>query len=195
VGGALFLLKYWRHYNELPREKNRELLLVSPGILSVDCTFKAGGSSRVGMVLGFPWKANLYIEWTYAKSMGLVDTCAKIKWACDHFIDWKTNTPMIGKVLIEKAANGEAVVDTLKDEVAGLVLCGVGADKMSRANAALPRVEAGNVRLKKDAPWDEEFTSELAQFPNGTYDDLVDAFAQLMAEVNAGGGNWRGLYS
>ncbi len=183
-GGGMFKLTFWRYYDELPREQNRELLLVSPGILSVDCTFKEGGSSRVGMVLGFPWKANLYIEWAFAKSMGIVDTCNKIRWAYDHFIDWKTKTRMIGKVLIEAKANGEAVVDTLGDEIPGLVLCNVKGDKMARANACIPRTEAGNVRLKRDAPWNEEFTGELGQFPNGTYDDLVDAYTQLMAELN-----------
>lgn len=192
-GGAMFLLKHWRRYDELPREENRQLLTVSPGILSVDCDFKKGGTSRVGMVLGFPKEANLFIEWTFAESLGFTGTVEKIQWAWEHFVDWKTGQRMIGKILIENKANGEAVADYLGAKIPGIVLVQPKGDKMSRANAALPRVEAGNVRLKKNAPWDEEFTSELAQFPNGTYDDLVDAFTQLVADLQADG-NWTDLY-
>jgi hypothetical protein len=38
------------------------------------------------------------------------------------------------------------------------------------------RFEAGRVRLPVEAPWLADFESELLAFPNGRYDDQVDAF-------------------
>jgi phage terminase large subunit-like protein len=38
------------------------------------------------------------------------------------------------------------------------------------------RFEAGRVLLPAEAPWLADFESELLSFPNGRYDDQVDAF-------------------
>jgi hypothetical protein len=67
----------------------------------------------------------------------------------------------------------------------------VSADKITRANAAAPPVEAGNVYLPGrrvadvaagyDAPaWVADFIEEAATFPNGRNDDQVDAFSQAI---------------
>jgi predicted phage terminase large subunit-like protein len=48
-------------------------------------------------------------------------------------------------------------------------------DKVTRARALAARYEAGKVFHVKGAPGIAQLESELASFPNGEHDDLVDA--------------------
>jgi predicted phage terminase large subunit-like protein len=82
--------------------------------------------------------------------------------------------------LVEDKANGPAVIQSLKHEVAGLIEVNPEGGKMSRAAAVSPEVEAGNWYLPHPslAAWVEDFIEECASFPNGTYDDQVDAWSQ-----------------
>ncbi len=191
-GGGLFKLEHWRHYDELPRDKNRRILKCGKGLMSVDCTFgegKAGAKKkrdRVGIVVFFPWKTTRYIHYVYAKRMGIVETMATIRRIYDEMIDPTTGDHMIGKILVEAKANGEAVIELMTDEIPGIVGYIPLGDKRSRANATVPVVEAGNCRVRRDQPWSDEFKSELAAFPNGAVDDLVDAFTQGVTEMASG---------
>jgi predicted phage terminase large subunit-like protein len=47
-------------------------------------------------------------------------------------------------------------------------------------NAETARIEAGAVSLPRRAPWLDEFKRELMAFPNGRYDDQVDALSQAL---------------
>ena len=190
-GGAMFKLADWRHYDELPRDRPGNLQ-TGQGVLSVDCTFGAGKPGkplrdRVAFVVVFPkGKATRFIDYAFAERMGIKETIRKIKEIYEMYTDPRTGGPMIGKVLIESKANGEAVIELLEDEIPGCVPFIPKGDKMSRANACLPTVEAGNIRIRKNAPWDEPFTSELAAFPTGANDDYVDAFTQAITEMAVG---------
>ena len=57
-------------------------------------------------------------------------------------------------------------------------------DKVFRANAVLPEVESGCWFLPHpdECPWIVDFIEELAVFPNGKHDDMVDAFTMLAKE-------------
>jgi predicted phage terminase large subunit-like protein len=61
-------------------------------------------------------------------------------------------------------------------------------DKISRAHAASPRMEAGMVYFP-DERWVDGLESELLSFPNGKHDDQVDALAYGLIEIHriAGG--------
>ena len=54
--------------------------------------------------------------------------------------------------------------------------------KQARAYAVSPQIEAGNVYLPHPdiAPWITGFIEECATFPNGPYDDQVDAMTQAL---------------
>lgn len=82
------------------------------------------------------------------------------------------------KKVIEAKANGPAVIATLKKVITGLVEMEPQGDKMQRANAIAPDVEAGNWHLPNDAHWVSDFVTELCAFPKGANDDIVDAFTQ-----------------
>lgn len=82
--------------------------------------------------------------------------------------------------LVEDKANGPAVIQCLRHEIAGCVEVRPEGGKVSRAAAASPQLESGNWYLPHPllAPWVEEFIGECAAFPNGANDDQVDAWSQ-----------------
>jgi predicted phage terminase large subunit-like protein len=47
-----------------------------------------------------------------------------------------------------------------------------------RFDAAAPWITSGRVQFPQKAPWLTDFINELVAFPNGSYDDQVDAFSQ-----------------
>jgi predicted phage terminase large subunit-like protein len=56
----------------------------------------------------------------------------------------------------------------------------VDSDKETRAHAVTPLIEAGKVFLPESAPWLTTYIDELAVFPNGTNDDIVDSVTQAL---------------
>ncbi|MGI3186787.1 phage terminase large subunit [Nioella aestuarii] len=52
--------------------------------------------------------------------------------------------------------------------------------KVDRMVIQSPKLEGGQVRLPRAAPWKERFLAEAAAFPNGKYDDQVDSMSQAL---------------
>ena len=75
-------------------------------------------------------------------------------------------------VLIEDAANGPAVLQTLRRRVPGMLPITAKGSKETRAHAVAPLVEAGQVRFHHRA---QPLVEEAIRFPKGSK-DLVDAF-------------------
>jgi len=82
--------------------------------------------------------------------------------------------------LVEDKANGPAVISALRLKVRGLLPVKPQGGKLSRAQAILPLVAAGNVWLPnpQEQPWVEHFLAEASAFPVGAHDDQVDAMSQ-----------------
>lgn len=58
----------------------------------------------------------------------------------------------------------------------------VTGDKETRAKPLSSQVEAGNVKLVR-GPWNEDFLSEMENFPDGAHDDQVDAASDAFDEL------------
>ena len=56
---------------------------------------------------------------------------------------------------------------------------------MTRVHAVSPLFEAGMV-WAPDETWAEELIEEVASFPNGEYDDLVDSMTQALMRYRQG---------
>ena len=67
---------------------------------------------------------------------------------------------------------------------------------MARAAAVSPLIEAGNVYLPHPQmfPWVSDFIEECAAFPNGKYDDQVDAMTQALLWWNTAPVHYRITY-
>ncbi|WP_151829027.1 phage terminase large subunit [Acinetobacter radioresistens] len=59
----------------------------------------------------------------------------------------------------------------------------VSGDKITRAQPFAAQVNVGNVKMLK-GDWNKAFIEELRNFPNGKYDDQVDAGSDAFNEVN-----------
>jgi predicted phage terminase large subunit-like protein len=82
-------------------------------------------------------------------------------------------------ILIEDKASGQSLIQELKSKTKLNILpISVDSDKVTRAYAVTPMIEAGNVYLPEQAVWVQDFIDECAVFPNGVNDDSVDSMTQ-----------------
>lgn len=101
-------------------------------------------------------------------------------------------------VLVENTAAGPDVIAALKREIPGIVAVNPKGDKVQRAFAVTPAIEAGNVwlvgRMQPDGlnvdtavtpAWVQEFVNECAEFPLSAEDDQVDAMSQALLRLQA----------
>lgn len=61
----------------------------------------------------------------------------------------------------------------------------ISKDKITRAKPVSAQCEAGNIRILR-APWNEDFFSELENFPDGLHDDIVDVLSGAFNELSQG---------
>ena len=84
-------------------------------------------------------------------------------------------------ILIEAAGLGKKLADDLR--AAGLPARAVipEGDKEIRVSIQLEKLKKGQVFFPREAPWLVALVNELLAFPNGRYDDQVDALVQALA--------------
>jgi predicted phage terminase large subunit-like protein len=85
------------------------------------------------------------------------------------------------KILVEEAGLGRTLIKELR--AAGLPAVGVipDGDKWPRVSVQLEKFADRQVFLPRKARWLSDFENEIFAFPNGTYDDQVDALIQALA--------------
>jgi len=85
-------------------------------------------------------------------------------------------------ILVEAAANGHAVVQTLSSKISGLIPINVSDSKEGRAHAVSPLIEAGNVYIPHPAmgEWIWDFIDETREFPASVHNDQVDSMTQAL---------------
>ncbi len=86
-------------------------------------------------------------------------------------------------IKIEPKASGKTVVQELKAETKLNVLEDrvPKDDKVTRANAAAPTCESGRVKLIY-GPWNDYFLNQIAAFPNGKHDEVIDNLSSAVEE-------------
>ena len=88
-------------------------------------------------------------------------------------------------ILIERAANGHALISQLGRRFRRLAKLVIPVDPDGRSKSARLRVHAetiiaGRIHLPGDTPWHAEFISEFIEFPHGQFSDQVDATTQFL---------------
>lgn len=164
--GNLFLREYWRYFDEAPRLQSI--------VMSLDSAFKVGtendysvcttwGKAHDGYYLLHVWRGKVEFPELKRQVLGLADA-------------WKPHV-----VLVEDKASGQSLIQELRrDSRLPVRPIQVDRDKLSRAHAVTPLVEAGKVFLPKSAVWLSDFIEELATFPKGAHDDQVDSMTQAL---------------
>jgi len=182
--GGIFKKKYWGYYNHIPVKPNGELDFDE--IIDVwDCTFKDEKTSDyvAGGIIGVKGAMRYLLHVTYAK-MGFVATRKAMLKHRQMYLypkqkDQKEEDRLsyIEKTVIEDKANGTAIIETLKEEVQGIIPFEPHGSKTERAYAIEPQLESGCwlLPVKSIATFDvENYIDNLAKFPNAKNDDLVD---------------------
>jgi predicted phage terminase large subunit-like protein len=102
--------------------------------------------------------------------------------AFEHYEFWDPDT-----VIIEAKASGTPLTHELRQTGIPVVnfTPSKGSDKVARVHAVSPLFEAGMV-WAPDTPWADELIEEVAAFPNGMNDDLVDSMTQALMRYRQG---------
>jgi len=169
--GALFKKDWWRFYADRDRPASFDQMLQS-----WDMAFK--DTSASDYVVGQVWGnagARIYLLDQIRERMDFAKTLQAVQALSARWpqATWK---------LVEDKANGPAVISALQMKVRGLYPVKPQGGKLSRAQAILPLVAAGNVWLPspQEQPWVEEFLAEAQSFPVGAHDDQIDAMSQAL---------------
>lgn len=93
--------------------------------------------------------------------------------------------------LVEDKANGTAIINALRDEVAGIKPINPRDGKEARARSITPEIESGHFYLPHPSEpghaWVKDLLSELRNFPHDAHDDQVDALTQAATELRSTG--------
>ena len=102
--------------------------------------------------------------------------------ALESYQFWEPDT-----VIIEAKASGLPLTQELRNMGIPVVnfTPSRGNDKVTRAHSIAPLFEAGMV-WAPDEMWAEELIEEVAAFPNGEHDDLVDSMTQALMRYRQG---------
>ena len=102
--------------------------------------------------------------------------------ALDLYKFWEPDT-----VIIEAKASGTPLTQELRAQGIPVVnfTPSRGNDKITRVHSVSPLFEAGMVWVP-DETWAEELVEEVAAFPNGEFDDLVDSMTQALMRYRQG---------
>lgn len=196
--GAIFSMDSWRYWTTDPALVDGDRVLPLPDerllaqgqwVDSWDLAFK--GVATSDWVVGQRWvrvDADRYLIAQSRDRSSFTETQERmLVWA-------RTNDPAaspygrhVHKRLVEDAANGPAILDSLRRKIAGLKAIKADKSKEARARAVTPEIESGNVIIPYPAQpgheWVNDYLSEFRNFPNDAHDDQVDATTQALAEL------------
>jgi predicted phage terminase large subunit-like protein len=126
------------------------------------------------------YKTNIIVLDAFKKRMEFPELKQKA------FEMWKEWNP--DSLIIEKKAAGAPLIYEMRQM--GIPLQeytpSKGSDKIARVNAISDMFASGIV-WAPDTRWADELMEELASFPNGDHDDLVDSTSQALLRFRQGG--------
>jgi predicted phage terminase large subunit-like protein len=197
-GTAWFPTDQWQLWDSLPKNPDGTLRRPDDAVVSWDMTFTGKRMKKSGKGMTNPDYVVGQLWYRYGAMTYLIDE-VRGQWsftkACSHLEAFDERCRTVHpfpprRHVVETKANGEAILDQLRPIVPGVVGFDPDpyGDKVSRALAVQPRVEAGQVFLPRGAPWLDDWRHELRVFPNGRWDDRVDGFAQ--AHLVMQGSKW-----
>lgn len=171
--GAMIKASWLRYYSAEPARFDQLLA-------SWDLSFK--GTERSDFVVGTLWgryQALYYLLDLTRGRWGFPDTLAAFR----AFAGKHAHRGVI-KHVVEARANGQALIDSLKREIPGIVPYEPKAAKEERLAIVAPLFEAGNILLPSNVPWLNDYVAELTIFPMGANDDQVDSTAQGLLKLS-----------
>jgi predicted phage terminase large subunit-like protein len=190
--GELLKRDWWQFYD--PSYTHPDKITMLPKFTEIVASWDTAFENKTtsDYVVGQVWGVagpDRYLLYGFRRHASLQETIDAMR----HAFRWvEERWPWAAHaILIEKSANGGQIISELKRELPGVLPIIVSNDKITRAIAAAPALQSGNVYLPGRAAPETaagyqasdlvaNFIEEAATFPNGRYDDQVDAFSQAM---------------
>jgi predicted phage terminase large subunit-like protein len=141
-------------------------------LISIDCAFKDGDSSdyvAIG-VIGVKGRKRFLLNVVNAH-LDAGGTELEIR-------RQKSLHPDATAILVEDKANGPAVIQRLKTNLAGVIEVNPQGGKIARMFAASPEWQAGDWYVDRTAAWTEPFVQQITMFPAAANDDMCDMMTQ-----------------
>jgi predicted phage terminase large subunit-like protein len=189
--GGILRRPWWRYY-----DPNRPLPHFQRLVQSWDMAFTDtdGSDYVVGQVWG-QFGADKYLLRQTRARLEFTETVHAVReltnWVEERFPGHRGHAKYV-----EDKANGPAVISTLRHRIPGLIAVDPRGDKVARARAVAPELEAGNIHLPgvasqdgqgydrgRTPEWVQGFVEECAAFPNSAHDDQVDACSQALMKL------------
>lgn len=162
----------WIQYYDTPPTEYDQI------IQSWDLAF--GATETSSYVVGQVWAkkdANYYLLDQYRARADFVATVQAIK-------NMTAKWPQARLKLIEKKANGPAVLSALRRDVTGMKPINPQGSKETRLHAVTPLFEGSNVYIPNNQTWTQDYVEELVTFPSAAHDDQVDATTQALERLS-----------
>ena len=164
--GGIFKREWWGSYRERPHFK--------PVVQSWDTAYKTGSENDFSVCT----------TWGVAENGYYLLSCWRDRLEFPALVRQvvllhSEYSPAV--ILVEDKASGQSLIQELKYQTALPIRpVRVDRDKLARSQAVTPLIEAGKVFLPESAPWLADFLDELAAFPTGVHDDVVDSVTQAL---------------
>lgn len=172
-GGGVVHETWWRYYTRLPDR-------LTDWTISADLAFKDSEKSDfcAFQVWAADGPADRYLVDQVMARMEFTEQLRTMASLSEKY-------PQARVKLVEDAANGAALVSTLKRHIPGIIAVKPEGSKQARAEAVSPQIEAGNVYLPSPSlrPWVEDFLTQWRNFPNGAHDDAVDSASMALSRM------------
>lgn len=164
--GIIFRREWWRLYRVQPA--------CTRVIQSWDTSFKCGSDNDYSVCT--TWGVNatgFFLLWVWRGKVEFPELKRRVRWLAE---EWKPNV-----ILVEDRASGQSLIQELKHaNNLPIVAIKVDTDKVTRAHAVTPLIEAGKVFLPESGPFVNGYIDEHAMFANGVNDDQVDSTTQAL---------------
>lgn len=173
--GNLLKKSWWQYYKAEDYVEGR--LKFDVMAASLDATFKDGEKNDyVALEVWGRIENRFYLVDLVNEHLNFSDTVRKLRLFLAKY-------PRLGAIYIEDKANGPAIINHLRHEVAGMIPVSPDASKEARVNSVSPLIEAGNVYLPEDRKFTHKFIEQCAKFPNDKHDDMVDSMSMALDKM------------
>lgn len=170
--GNILKKDWWQYYNVEDYLEGR--MQFDQMIMTLDATFKDGERNDYVAIEVWAKRENrLYLVDLVNEHLDFASTIRKLQ-------IMRAKYPRLGALYVEDAANGAAIMNTLRHEVIGMIPVKPDKSKEARVNGVQPAIEAGNVYLPRDRKFSHDFVEQCAKFPNDKHDDMVDAMSMAL---------------
>lgn len=143
--------------------------------VSVDCTFKGTATAdRVAILVGARMNDQMYILEGDSKRLTYSQTKAELRMYAARYPS--------ATFIIEDKANGPAIIDELQSDLPAIVAYNPTSSKNARAQVAASRTKQGIVHWPA-VKWCvnvAELKDEVVRYGEARYDDVMDAYSQLL---------------